>query len=256
MGFDSPCIIGATGGSGTRVVARIARRGGLFTGTRLNESEDAIAFGAFSNRYINAFLKIKGDFESSPLAAQMQRGLQQLISEHHQAMPQGAMWGWKEPRSIFLLPFFHHTFPRLKFLHVIRDGRDMAYSKNQNQLRKHGRAALTFGERLKGQPARSMLLWSRINLAAADYGARHLGGNYMLLRFEDLCAAPVEGARRVFDFFNLKNNDAERIAREEIVPPESLGRWRERAAPKELRELERVGAVALERFGYINPEAA
>ena len=35
-GIPGPCIIGATGGSGTRVVARIAREGGMYIGTNLN----------------------------------------------------------------------------------------------------------------------------------------------------------------------------------------------------------------------------
>ena len=37
--------------------------------------------------------------------------------------------------------FFHAISPALRFLHVVRDGRDMALSENQNQLRKHGEAA-------------------------------------------------------------------------------------------------------------------
>ena len=41
-------------------------------------------------------------------------------------------WGWKEPRSIYLLSFLHRHLPALRFLHVVRDGRDMALSKNQN----------------------------------------------------------------------------------------------------------------------------
>ena len=48
----------------------------------------------------------------------------------------------KNPRSMFLLPFFDSYFPALKFIHIVRDGRDMAYSKNQNQLHKHGSTLL------------------------------------------------------------------------------------------------------------------
>ena len=61
-----------------------------------------------------------------------------LLVEHCATLEPGRPWGWKEPRSIYLLPFFHQQLPALRFLHVVRDGRDMALSANQNQLRKHG----------------------------------------------------------------------------------------------------------------------
>lgn len=48
-----PRLIGATSGSGTRVFARIVRRAGLFIGTNLNVSEDAVDFGAYSDSWIN-----------------------------------------------------------------------------------------------------------------------------------------------------------------------------------------------------------
>jgi hypothetical protein len=51
-----PCLVGATGGSGTRVFARIVRRAGLFIGTNLNVSEDAVDLGAYSDRWINTFM--------------------------------------------------------------------------------------------------------------------------------------------------------------------------------------------------------
>lgn len=79
------------------------------------------------------------------------------------------------------------------------------------------------------RPLRSMLLWSRINLAAAEYGARELPGRYLLIRFEDLCAQPERETQRIFDFVGL-TGDAAMIAKREVVPPSSLGRWREQNA--------------------------
>src|SRR5213075_744488 len=88
-------------------------------------------------------------------------------------------------RSIYLLPFLHAQFAQLKFIHVMRDGRDMALSQNQNQLRKHGRAVLSWGERLFGSiPERSVLLWEKVNSQAADYGKARLRESYLRVRFE------------------------------------------------------------------------
>ena len=41
---------------------------------------------------------------------------------------EGRLWGWKGPRSIYFLPFYQAVFgDHFRFLHVMRDGRDVAY---------------------------------------------------------------------------------------------------------------------------------
>lgn len=57
-GISSPLVIGATGGSGTRVVARICRRAGYDLGKDLNEAEDALPFASFHDRWINHVLRL------------------------------------------------------------------------------------------------------------------------------------------------------------------------------------------------------
>jgi len=252
-GMPGPHIIGATGGSGTRVVARIVRHGGMFIGTNLNASEDALDFGDYSDRWINVFLASQMSAMSPSSRAAMLQDLQQILEKHLAPLhPTARAWGWKEPRSIFLLPFFHSQFPQLKFLHVIRDGRDMAYSTNQNQLRKHGTWLLDSTETRASQPLRSIALWSRLNLLTADYGESILRTRYLRIRFEDLCHQPVPVITQIFAFFGLAG-EVEHIARFEVKPPDSLGRWHTQAQDT-LAEIHRVGHVALERFGYHSPE--
>src|SRR5208283_3337534 len=83
-------------------------------------------------------------------AAALKR-LAALIDEHKSAIPpQAAGWGWKNPRSIFILPLIQSLYPDFHFVHVVRDGRDMALSVNQNQLRKY--YADIFGKALRRFP--------------------------------------------------------------------------------------------------------
>jgi hypothetical protein len=234
-------IIGATGGSGTRAFARIAREAGLYTGSELNGCEDAVAFGDYSDRWINRYL-MTGD------SHEMRSDLHDVLTGHLAGRNGAPAWGWKEPRSIFLLPFFAAELPGLGFLHVVRDGRDMAFSTNQNQLRKHGRAAL--GPEWDGtpEPVRSIALWSWVNLRAAAYGDQKLGDRYLCLRFEDLCERPQAEIPRVLAFFELEG-DVDALARE-VEPPGNAGRWRTQP-PTLATELERAGREALRRFGYV-----
>jgi len=126
----------------------------------------------------------------------------------------------------------------------------MALSPNQNQLRKHGNAVLNLRERFFHSTAeRSMLLWDRVNIAAADFGEVQVRENYLRVRFEDLCNESLATTTRILDFLEAQV-DPEPIARAEIAPPESLARWRN-CSPRIISKLERAGAAGLRRFGYL-----
>ncbi len=250
---SAPVVIGATGGSGTRVIARIAKHAGYNLGSRLNSSEDALEFYSFHDIWINPFVSAQGRGEAMTpwQSARMKEGFHAALARHiPEAERRGTRWGWKAPRSIYLLSFLSVQFPQLKFIHVLRDGRDMALSPNQNQLRKHGRAALRWRERLfRSIPERSALLWEKINLRAADYAEARLRENYLRVRFEDLCAEPLETTVRIVNFLEAPIDPAP-IAQTEITAPKTLGRWRD-CSPRIISRLETLAATSLRRFGYL-----
>ena len=248
LAFPGPNVIGATGGSGTRVVARILRTSGVYTGEKLNPYEDAVELGLYSDRWIDRYVAAGGDV-SAEQRAEMEADLRSVLADHFAtAPPDATAWGWKEPRSIYLLRFWNEAMPDLRFLHFLRDGRDMAFSENQNQLNWHGRAVLGDEFRKAKTPVRSIALWNRVNLAAADYGERVLGSRYLRVRFEDLCAEPGRAVDSIFAFFGL-DGDVEAAAAE-VRPPSSLGRWQGRRS-KIVDQLTQTAGPALERFGYL-----
>jgi Sulfotransferase family len=248
-GVPGPNAIGATGGSGTRVVARIVREAGMYTGSDLNAYEDALPFGEYSDRWINDFVRAGGEPAAPELLARMQDDLHALVRSHLADLPSSAqVWGWKEPRSIYLVPFFDAAMPSFRFLHFLRDGRDMAFSENQNQLVKHGDALLGDELRKEKTPVRSIAVWSRVNSAAADYGESRLGDRYLRVRFEDLCAEPGETVQRIYDFFGLEGDPEAAAAA--VRPPDTLGRWQLRRKGI-VEALHRTAEPALARFGYV-----
>lgn len=252
---SSPLVIGATGGSGTRVVARIARRAGYDLGSHLNDAEDALEFVGFHDRWINRVMAA----ERRPLSS---GETDQMICDFHSALRRhlpthgesGQLWGWKAPRSIYFLSFFHSLFPALKFIHVLRDGRDMAFSDNQKQLRQHGRVILSWRERwFAAGPLRSILLWDRVNRRAASYGEAQLGCNYLAVRFEDLCRRPTRTVERILCFLGSKI-DAPQVADAEISPPATLARWKTR--PEAItQKLNAAAATSLRKFNYLQESA-
>jgi hypothetical protein len=255
---SAPLVIGGSGGSGTRVVARLSRRAGYDLGTDVNAAGDSVHLRMFYLDWINRFVasERRGRRVPPDQIRQMNDDFHRAIARHlagcsNASTSNGGRWGWKAPRGIFLLPFMHSQFPKMKFVHVIRDGRDIALSQNQSQLRKQGAVLLTRRERwFNSDPLNSILLWQRVNLSAANYGETNLGKNYQLVRFEDICGAPVETTARLFGFLGAEA-DAEQAAREEISAPNSIGRWR--ACPRALRaQFERAAATSLHRFGYVD----
>jgi hypothetical protein len=248
--LPGPSITGATGGSGTRVVARILRSAGLYTGEKLNPYEDAVELGFFSDRWIDRYVEAGGDVGAGT-HAEMEADLRGVLADHLSTVTDGAVaWGWKEPRSIYLLRFWNETMPGVRFLHFLRDGRDMAFSENQNQLTKHGEAVLGDELRKAKTPTRSIALWSRVNSAAAEYGECELGpARYLPVRFEDLCADPRATVAAILGFFGLEA-DVEAAAAA-VRPPDTLGRWRLRRQ-KVIDELNETGGPGLARFGYLD----
>jgi hypothetical protein len=249
----APLVIGATGGSGTRVIARIAKLAGYNLGTKLNSAEDALEFYSFHDHWINPFVSAKrrGGTLTPWQSARMKENFYAALAGHiPETERRRVRWGWKAPRSIYLLAFLHAQFPQMKFIHVLRDGRDMALSQNQNQIRKHGRAVLSWSERFfRSVPERSMLLWDRVNSQAADYGETSLRENYLRVRFEDLCAKPLETTVQILNFLEA-SIDPEPVARAEITPPGSLGRWQ--TCPSQIiAKLEATAATSLRKFGYL-----
>lgn len=252
MTASAPLIIGATGGSGTRVIARIARHAGYDLGRNVNSAEDALEFYSFHDKWINRFVGTdrKGFRLPAGELEQIRSEFQSALNRHRPPNSQTTHWGWKAPRSVYLLSFLHEQFPNLKFIHVVRDGRDMALSRNQNQLNKHGAAVLSWSERLfRSRAERSILLWERVNLYAAKFGESKLHQDYLRVRFEDLCGKPVETTAHIVNFLGAPI-DSKSIARAEIAPPSTLQRW-QTYPPALIVKLEQLGGESLRKFGYL-----
>jgi hypothetical protein len=221
----------------------------MYIGEDLNDAEDARPLGAFVRRWIEPYLIDRATPAWPAKEAAMRRRLEDAVRAHCGPLATApSAWGWKVPRSIFLLPFLDEQFPAMRFVHVVRDGRDMAFSDNQGQLRSYGSGILESDELGWDVPQRSMALWSRVNLAAADYGEQTMRERYLRLRLEDLCLDPKQSVARLLGFLQL-DADASLIAQVEVERPSSLGRWRS-YDPALLADLERIGGAGLHRFGY------
>lgn len=77
-----PNLVGATGGSGTRVVTRILRAGGMYVGRNLNRAEDAMYFESYLNDWINPFISRTCFSDSGDLEREMIHNLEAPLSKY------------------------------------------------------------------------------------------------------------------------------------------------------------------------------
>ena len=246
---DDPMVIGASGGSGTRVVARIVRHVGVFMGSSLNRSEDSQPFVDFYDAWTPLYLKREGrlsEQEERVVDASFSRALEQHVA----SLPHpGAPWGLKNPRSMLFLPLWSQRYPRMKFIHVIRSGLDMAYSDNQWEFQMYRQLVLKPEERRGSRRARVIAYWCRVNRVAAEFGERYLKERYFRVRFEDLCDAPARVVSQIFQFLGASERPRLDAAVADVASPRTIGRWRTRS-PEEIHEIMQMGRSGLESFGY------
>jgi hypothetical protein len=256
LAHRAPLVIGGTGGSGTRALQRALATAGVFMGARLNESGDAMDFEPFLDHAINRILEQTRSLDyrladlPAALLGPLRREFGHALVTYVRERPKLGAWGWKNPRSMYILPVIFDRCPGMRFIHLVRDGRDMALALNQSQPIKH--YAALFGRAYpEGRREAAIELWARANLEIATWCEAWLGTRHRLVRFEDLCADPAGILTGILRWMGAEPADSGRIARAAaaIARPASIGRWRS-LDPEQLAGLEAVGARALAEFGY------
>jgi hypothetical protein len=222
---------------------------GFFTGRRLNVANDSIDTIKFAQTWILRYLE-QGNSLSEVETKRMSRSLRIALALHRGGIPDPEMpWAVKNPRLMLVLPFLWQEFPQLRFIHLVRDGRDMAFSRNQFQLKDFGNSVLDPRLSDAPLPVRSISFWSRTNLDVRSFAKAHLGENYFCIRFEDLCRRPRSVTENLFRFLGRSDQGLE-DALATVRIPATLGRWRSK--PTDLLEaVSEEGRDGLRELGYL-----
>lgn len=266
----SPIAVGGVGGSGTRVVAEILKRIGIYIGSDLNTSNDNLWFTLLFKRpgwFIkesqnNGYGIFKGlsIFEKA-MTGQLKPEIREFIfiaraafelsikGHDHLHSGRGMWpikrainilnsrsinlsryigWGWKEPNTHIYIEYLYTYFNNLRYIHVIRNGLDMAYSNNQAQLFNWGKL---FGVDIDSSiplPKASLQYWIKANRRAIDFGRRLLGRRFLLINFDRLCLDPGYEIVCLLDFLEVNKGsvDLESLA---ALPrtPKTSGRYKD-----------------------------
>lgn len=108
----------------------------------------------------------------------------------------------KSPSHVFAVPLIHELYPRSRFIHVLRDGRDVTVSVRA--------AARSWVPQWREAFGRSVLTsaraWSHAVRRARKLGAQ-LGDQFLEVRFEEIKRDPLAAYRRLLDFCGISYDE-------------------------------------------------
>lgn len=258
-------VIGGIGGSGTRMVITILKELGLNIGNDLNEANDNLTYTfLFKHLYpvdlkqnMNIMKKEMGILKS-PLSEKELEIIQFLsksgrpghpwswiqdranhikasigkysIQKHSLKLkPLINKWGWKEPNSHRMMKSMQELYPKTKFIMVVRNGLDMAYSNNQNQLRLWGPEILPDEYKKYDKqhhiiytPKSSLKYWRIVH----ENIINELKHNFLMISFDDMCKNPEKWLKILFKFLEIDDSLIPNVIHLIDPPKNSIGKYK------------------------------
>jgi hypothetical protein len=149
-------------------------------------------------------------------------------------------WAAYDPDNIMHISTVKREVPEALFVHIVRDGRDVALS-----LRKVGRMRPLWWDRERVLFAAG-LNWQWTVRKGRRY-AQMFPADYIEVHYEDLVAKPAQTLSMLSEFLD-HDLDYARIQQAAIGRP--IDRWKTKLSSREIAELEALIGDCLEEFGY------
>jgi len=180
------------------------------------------------------------------------------ITMHEIARQQGARrWAVYDPDNVVHVPTIKRDIPEALFIHIIRDGRDIAVS-----LRKMGGfQPLPWDRGPRGLLA-TALYWEWM-VRNGQRNGRSIPADYIEVRYEDLVSQPRRTLQTLSQFLDhdLDFDRLQNVCLGRLRPSNSsfldegchenpVNRWKNRLSEKEISSLEALVGGLLEELGY------
>ncbi len=251
----APVAVGGIGGSGTRLIAQLLRALGFYMGGDLNEAGDNLWFTLLFKRseilsapeaeFGEAVRAFCHGMSGRRLTPKQRALVKSCVGTRRTEFPPGwykaraaalvaagenrsgsprRCWGWKEPNTHVVIDRLPRYLPGLRYIHVARNGLDMAYSANQTQAKLWGEHFT--GRAYDASPGYALSYWKAVHARVLAV-CRPMGERFWLLNFDAFCRQPEEGVSALTRFVGgeLQETEIVRLCRHIRVPP-SVGRYR------------------------------
>lgn len=249
----SPIAVGGVGGSGTRLIAGMLRDAGFHIGNDLNRADDnlwitllfkepslldapqetkhalmdifahAMVGGeAWEKEHVDLVKKIASKNRPYCTKYWLKLRAKTLLTRNSRSDGGCAPFGWKEPNTHFFIDSFKEKYPNLKYIHVCRNGLDMAHSGNQNQVTLWGKYFIEGLDKIG--PNESLKFWCIANKRVLHI-CEQQKIDHLVVNFDNLCTNTKEELSKIAAFLHIDYKIIEKY--ESIIKiPKSIGRFR------------------------------
>ena len=221
--LPGPVVIFNKSHSGSRLLAELVEEAGVFMGAHQNESRDSLDMLELVQHlvltYYPDYTALWDDRAADDRV--LPRLARDAVERHLQGCPRGRAWGWKLCETAFILPVVDFLFPSARYIHLIRDGRDVAFSDHHapdkafwrkiyfdtDRIRSWQSLPLTWKDYRRRSHIYNALHWANSVLVGRTYGMM-LRDRYLEVRYEDLCLDFEIAASRVLGFIGAPDPSA------------------------------------------------
>jgi len=230
-------------------------------GALRNESEDAYDLLRMIRPLVENYYPRYDSFFREGDAA-LTALIREVFTGHLQGAVRGERWGWKLCETLYILPILARLFPNGRFMHLVRDGRDVAFSNhvapdepfwkkiyfNTSAISEWNGMPLTEPVYRQFSHLFNAQHWVNSVTTARSYGAM-LGDRYLEVRYEDFVTQFVPTAQSLADFLALPLEESFLADFSKTIRMSSVGKY-QRMPSKKLSEALKILEPTLAAFGY------
>lgn len=258
-----PIVVINKSHSGSRLLARMLIDQGVYLGAGLNESLDAEYLVPLVEylvcEYYPDYSALWRSERDQVLEDLLRYGFDALMKD---MTARHTRWGWKLGETTYILPVIQALFPDARVIHIIRDGRDVAFSDHvapHDAFWKKVYFNSCDISRWRGR----RLSWRAYRRASHLYNAQHwvnsvtvgraygsmLGERYREVRYEDLCRDYVKVSEELLRWLGLDADHPALREQAQSIHTRRIGRFHAQPWYKR-RQVLAVAGPALKSMGY------
>lgn len=249
-----PIIVMSRGHSGTRVLSWICTKLGVNMGTNASLATGDANDQIFTQQIKKVAIQNLNTVHMDQIQENDLHRFQKAVYGYYSRLgtPQQS-WGWKFPETYLIGPYAARTFPQALYLHLVRDGRDIAFKHHltDDVQRRLGRKLLSRLDVLQWpHHLQAAMSWA-FQVDNFDRFRPNVPSSQIFdVTFEEICLHPHEVTQRLCDFLKVPLTPDCETYLSESINPGKVSQYKEND-PVLVHEVEKHIAETLKRYDYL-----
>jgi len=266
----APVIVFNKSHSGSRILGKLLDSAGVFMGSHVNESWDSLDLLELVQYLVKRYYPDYSPLWDPSRAPDRElSGLLGGVFKRHLEARQGSLdkpWGWKLCETVYAIPVLDYCFPSARFIHLIRDGRDVAFCDhkapddpfwrkvyfNTDRIRTYAGLRLTPQAYRRQSHIFNAVHWMNSVSMGRAFGAM-LRERYIEVRYEDFCGDFVGASSRLLSAIGLDDAHSQDAALQDSIHQNSIGKFRSHPAAQ-LEQVLGIEKPLLLELGYLTED--